>query len=218
MKQPAVLIFLLLFSQPDVLAARPAPAADSLATARRFSSMEAALQTNRRQLDSLKLHVRKLESAAVRAQLNAGEWTLVFSPLVLFVGTLLLLRRKLSGFRIRELLLESELPRRTIANPQYTVANLSALATTTPGMDLARVLPPTLEISEPHFSKSSSRYMAFITSCLAWVITLLLTCFFIYEYIVTDRAPDLGGFASVLISLGVGVAPYAFNKAASALR
>lgn len=64
---------------------------------------------------------------------------------------------------------------------------------------------------------SSSRFIALITSLLTLIIALCLCSFFIYFYIATGNAPDISKFSSVLLALGIGVVPYAFNKVATAI-
>jgi hypothetical protein len=147
-------------------------------------------------------------------------WLLIFSPIWIFLIALLVIRKKLKDFSLKDALTESELPKKTIPNPEYTIANINALATNAAinGM-LPTLLPATIEVTstdEP--LKSSSRYIAFITSALTWIIILCLTCFFIYQYMKKGEAPDLSGLSSVLLALGIGVVPYAFNKISTAVK
>lgn len=64
---------------------------------------------------------------------------------------------------------------------------------------------------------SSSRFIALVTSLLTLVVAVCLCSFFIYFYIATGTPPDIGKFSSVLLALGIGVIPYAFNKVAAAI-
>ena len=64
---------------------------------------------------------------------------------------------------------------------------------------------------------SSSRFIALVTSMLTLIMAVCLCSFFIYFYIATGTAPDISKFSSVLLALGIGVVPYAFNKVATAI-
>jgi hypothetical protein len=86
--------------------------------------------------------------------------------------------------------------------------------------NLSTILPPTVEITsdKAEYRPSISRYIAFIASILTLIVALSMSCFFIYHYISTGCPPDLGAVSTILIALGIGVAPYAFNKVSSALK
>jgi hypothetical protein len=49
------------------------------------------------------------------------------------------------------------------------------------------------------------------------IIALCMACFFIYYYIRTGCAPDLSPLSMILLALGLGVVPYAFNKVSTAI-
>jgi hypothetical protein len=147
------------------------------------------------------------------------QWILIFSPILIFMIVLLAIRKKLKDFSLKEALSEHELTKKIIPNPEYTAEKIRSLSENplTAGL-LTALLPATIEITasdEP--PKSSSRYIAFITSALTWVLALCLTSFFIYQYIKSNAAPSLTGLSSVLLALGIGVVPYAFNKVSKAL-
>ncbi|QNA46046.1 hypothetical protein [Lacibacter sediminis] len=147
------------------------------------------------------------------------QWVLIFSPVLIFMIVLLAIRKKMKDFDLKEALSETELPKKIIPNPEYTAEKIKSLAENPIAAGLlTTLLPATLEVTasdEP--TKSSSRYIAFITSSLTWVLALCLTCFFIYQYIKSNEAPTLTGLSSVLLALGIGVVPYAFNKVSKAL-
>ena len=185
------------------------------------------LTSARSDIDSLTAYTNTQTEKRAKALGECGvceigfkEWILIFSPIWLFIIAFFIIRKKLKGFSLREALSESELPKKTIPNPEYKSDTLNQLAANT---NLAAILPtlmpPTIEVtaSEEH-AKSSSRYIAFITSTLTWVIVLCLSCFFIYEYIKKGTAPEFDGLTSVLIALGIGVVPYAFNKISAAVK
>lgn len=171
--------------------------------------------------DSLSALGKALKASTGCADCNITfwQWVLVFSPILVFIIALFVIKKKLNGFDLREALSESELPKKTVANPEYTAEKLNTLANNTAlAGTLQMLIPPTIEITASlEYPKSSSRYIAFITSALTWIIALCLTCFFLYQYIRTGSAPKLDGLSDVLLALGIGVVPYAFNKMSNAI-
>ena len=175
------------------------------------------------QVDTIKTYIttpkEKSDKDCISCHIGFVEWILILSPIWIFLIALLAIRKKLKDFSLKDALTEPELPKKTIPNPEYTALNINGLATNAAinGM-LPTLLPPTIEVtSSDEPPKSSSRYIAFITSALTWIIVLCLTCFFIYQYIKTGKAPEFTGLSSVLLALGIGVVPYAFNKISKAI-
>lgn len=178
-------------------------------------------------VDSTKAYINKqketvatINKDCVSCEIGFTQWVLIFSPIWLFIIALFLIRKKLKDFSLKEALAESELPKKIIPNPEYTAEKLNVLAAnTTISGTLAALIPPTIEVTASmEYPKSSSRYIAFITSTLTWIIVLCLSCFFIYQYIKTNKPPELGGLSSVMLALGIGVVPYAFNKISAAVK
>jgi hypothetical protein len=177
-------------------------------------------------LDTVKDFVTEQKEKSDKANIDCGAcdintigWLLIFSPIWIFLITLIAIRKKLKDFNLKDALTESELPKKIVPNPEYTALNINGLAANTAVSGLLpTLLPATIEVTstdEP--PKSSSRYIAFITSALTWIIILCLNCFFIYQYMKTGEAPKLDGLSSVLLALGIGVVPYAFNKISKAV-
>lgn len=172
-------------------------------------------------IDSLKMAIDKSTSKSKEHPLVFLEWVLVFSPFLLFLIIWLAIKKKLNGFNLNEALSEAELPKTIIRNPDYSVSNMLQLAANAnTAQTIGTLLPPTIEITAPNmvYTKSSSRYIAFITSALSWLIVLCLSTFYMYQFLRNGIAPDLGGFSSVLLSMGIGVVPYAFNKMSNAVK
>jgi hypothetical protein len=174
----------------------------------------------RKDVDTIKAAVSVLKVAKVDRDIKFIEWILVFSPLWIFCISLVVIRKKLKGFKLRDALTEVEKPKITIPNVEYTAANLNTLAANNnlvAGV-LTSIIPPTIEVTANTGSpESSSRYIALITSTLAWIIVLTLSCFFLYQYVKTNEPPNLSGLSTLMLTLGVGVVPYAFNKVSTAL-
>jgi hypothetical protein len=178
-------------------------------------------------VDSIKTDIKTQKENAAKVNKDCStcnisfiEWVLIFSPIWIFVITLFILRKKLKDFSLKEALTETELPKKTVSNPEYTSDKLNELAknATIAGV-LSTLIPPTIEVTASmEYPKSSSRYIALITSALTWIIVLCLSCFFIYQYMKTNKAPELSGLSSVMLALGIGVVPYAFNKISTAVK
>ena len=148
-------------------------------------------------------------------EVSVMEWLLVFSPMLIFLIISISLRNILKGFGLRDALQDNEQSKKTILYPEYTSANLQALVTN-PAM--TALLTPTIQISDGVYPKSSSRYIALITSTVTWAISLCLTSYFIYAYIKTGKAPELNKLTDIVLTLGIGVVPYVFNKVSEAVR
>lgn len=155
------------------------------------------------------------------AQPKGGDWVLIFLPAFIFLLLFFILLRSLKNFDFKGAMSESEYPKITKENLQYNTGNLDILKS---NASLAQILPPTIDVSDtpPAGTPKSpipsiSRYIAFITSILTVVIGLCMSCFFIYNYIRTGCAPDLSNLSTVLLALGIGVVPYAFNKVSTAI-
>ncbi len=178
------------------------------------------VDSNKAYINTQKENAAKLNKDCITCNIGFVQWVLIFSPIWLFVIALFLVRKKLKNFSLKEFLTEPELPKKTIPNPEYTSEKLNTLATN-PAISgvLATLIPPTIEVTaSTEFPKSSSRYIALITSALTWIIVLCLSCFFLYQYMRTNKPPELSGLSSVLLALGIGVVPYAFNKMSAAMK
>lgn len=194
---------------------------------KKIDGLTQAVKVIKQDVDSAKIFITTQKEKAAKMYVECGtceirftQWILIFSPIWMFIIALFVIRKKLKGFSLKEALTESELPKKTIPNPEYTADKINLLA----AHDLAigvmsTLIPPTIEVTaSDEYPKSSSRYIAFITSVLTWIIVLCLACFFIYQYMKTGNAPQLGGLSSVMLALGIGVVPYAFNKMSEAVK
>ena len=179
-------------------------------------------------IDSLKKALHR-PLATFDTDLGPGQWFLVFSPFLLFLIVLgfLFFFTGLKNFKIVDALAENEITKQTIINPEYsaTVKSISMISTgsTTPS-NLSTIVPPTLEVTlipgddgKNDFRPSSSRFIALFSGLLTVVLAVCMTSFFLYQYMATSSAPDLSNLSTVLISLGIGVTPYAANKISTAI-
>ena len=51
-----------------------------------------------------------------------------------------------------------------------------------------------------------------MTSMVSLLIGICLSSFFVYSFLKDGTPPDITKLSGVLISMGIGVVPYAFNK------
>lgn len=70
----------------------------------------------------------------------------------------------------------------------------------------------------PTTSQSVSRFIAFITGLVALAIGICITTFYMYCYFKESKSVDLSNLTTVIWGLGIGVLPYGFNKASTALK
>lgn len=160
-------------------------------------------------------------------KLNNGEWVLVWMPFILFIAFLfpfvlyLLLPVWGRAFSLKDALSESSYVQKTVVNPELTKARLDELIqvqkinTATTALPILTLLPPTLALTDDKYRPSMSRLIAFLTSMLSLAIGLCLSSFFIYYYLAYGSIPDISKLSTVLISMGIGVVPYVFNKVSS---
>lgn len=136
--------------------------------------------------------------------LSFQQKLLVTAPLTvsLLFMVYFIYRLKKEGFKLADALSGDPVDTQ-ILNPQYDPAN-------TP------VAPATITITV--IPKSSSRLVAFFSGVAAVVISVTSVSYFLYVYYATGLVPDLDKMFTVILSLGIGITPYAFNKVAGAVK
>ncbi len=165
--------------------------------------------------------------AYINKELDFGDWVLVALPIVFFTALLFLVLSTINSdtankFSLKDALSESGYSRITKPNPKYNSENikhlldLQALNTAVP-LAASALFPTSVDETDTKYRSSISRLIALITSILSLVIGLCLTSFFMYSYLKTGCIPDISKLSGVLISLGIGVVPYAFNKISTAI-
>lgn len=134
-----------------------------------------------------------------RSGLETFQKFIVLMPFVLGMLIIMLILGNLNkaNYRLSDALSESQpVPTTTTANGQ------DGSSSTTITNSVTQV-------------KSSSRLVMFISSMITVVIAICLVSFYIYQVFATGNGPDLGSVTTMLLTLGVGVVPYAFNKISS---
>lgn len=63
-------------------------------------------------------------------------------------------------------------------------------------------------------NRSASRLVLFLSGITAIIISVCITTYYLYYYLCCGKAPEMDGLINVLLTLGIGVIPYAVNKVA----
>jgi hypothetical protein len=126
-----------------------------------------------------------------------------FAPIALFLITtsIIFLKLKKEDYKIGDALKENE---------TITITSPSEI----PPVDPAATTAPNTETIQP---KSASRLLAFISGMVSVGLASTFCSFWAYNYFQTRESVNLSDITNVLLSLGLGVVPYAFNKISKAI-
>ncbi len=124
-------------------------------------------------------------------------------PVILFIIALCLIAIKLKneGYQLKNAL-EDEPIITDVPNPSYN-------ATTNP------TVPAT--IKEKECTQSTSRLIAFLSGICALIVAISTVTYYFYMYFRTGQEPNIDKLYDILLALGIGVTPYAFNKVSTAI-
>jgi len=130
---------------------------------------------------------------------NFGHWTLIFLPLVLygFILFYVLAQLQRSKFSLADALSENFTITVSVPNP-VTAAGA------------APTIPSDVQ------PRSISRLIAFLSGLAALSIGVCATSYYFYIYLKTGTSPNLDNLFNILLGLGIGVVPYAFNRVSAA--
>lgn len=128
-----------------------------------------------------------------------------FCPLLLFffIFSFVFTRLKKEGYKISDALKENDTIPVSVPNPLALNAQAGE-----------NVAPFVEENTQP---KSASRLIAFITGLVTLGIASSFSTFWLFTYLKCGSAPDLTSLTNVVLSLGLGIVPYAFNKISKAI-
>lgn len=117
------------------------------------------------------------------------------APIALFLITtsIIFLKLKKEDYKIGDALKENETI--TITSPS------------TPGTSNTQTIQP----------KSASRLLVFISGMISVGLASTFCSFWAYNYFQTRESANLSDITNVLLTLGLGVVPYAFNKISKAI-
>lgn len=140
------------------------------------------------------------------------ETWISFLPAVLFFLILIITTIKLKndGTKLSDLLAEKD--------PQVSAGGVAA---TVVAGGAAPVAAPAVAPPAQTSSQSVSRFIAFLTGLVALTIGICISTFYMYSYFSSPanaNGLDLSKLTNVIWGLGIGVLPYGFNKASSAIK
>jgi hypothetical protein len=130
---------------------------------------------------------------------------LVLLPVGLSVLFLLLVYRglKRAGYKLADALSENDAV--TTTATANTPSQVGTDAASTQHTQTARTVPG---------NRSASRLVLFLSGITAIIISVCITTYYLYYYLCCGKAPDMDGLINVMLTLGIGVIPYAVNKVA----
>lgn len=152
--------------------------------------------------------------------LTGAEKWIAFSPILLFllITCIVFYWLKKDKISLKDLLLDKD------ANVQIEVektkqkeAFLSASSESQQAMNAA-ALNNSAESNTEKSNTSVSRFLAFISGLVSVSLACVLTTFAIWNYFDVNSFPNLNDLVGVLLTLGIGVVPYAFNKISTAAK
>ena len=148
--------------------------------------------------------------------ISSLEQFLAYLPVILFVLVLIIIFWKLNkeSYKIGDALKENTTIEISEDNPALAEKPKPA---TTGANDVSPQPTDTTTATTPFVPKtiqpkSSSRLIAFISGLVSVGIATSLCSFWMYTYFNGDKNVDLSHLTNVLLSLGIGVIPYAVNK------
>ncbi len=154
--------------------------------------------------------------------ITVSEKWIAFSPIILFLVILFLVFMKLrkDNVSLKDLLLdkdaniqiEVERTKQFVAISSASFENQQALQK---GLDAINNNDP----DTPKANTSISRFLAFLSGLISVGLACVITTFFMWNYFEDSKnTPDLDKLLTILLTLGIGVIPYAFNKVSTVLK
>lgn len=151
-------------------------------------------------------------------ELGNGERLLVIMPLLLFIiaSFYILTRLRLEGYKLSDALKENYVV--DVSKTTEGVAAQMELQKEMEAQGLAGAAPAgTANTPTEVRPQSTSRLIVFFTGMSAIIISVSAVSFFFYVYLRTGQEPEFESLWNVVLGLGVGVVPYAFNRVSDAL-
>lgn len=164
------------------------------------------------------------ESKPIQTGITNGESWIAVSPILIF-GIILLsvfLKLKKDKVSLKDLLLDKSVVVEMEEQKTERFVALSKVDDITPETLKETVANNSAsENSDPPKNTSVSRFLAFISGLISVGLSCVITSFYMWSYfdaVDPSKLPDLNNLMTVLLSLGIGVIPYAFNKLGSAIK
>ena len=166
--------------------------------------------------------------------INGAMLVIAFAPLVLFLLTVIFFFLKLGkeGYKLGDALKENSTIDVSVNNPAEEPKAAAPVqdgaqqlpkndenpeqaaqgAGVAPNNVTTPVKPTVPFVGKTIQPKSTSRILAFLSGLVSLGIACCLTSFWLYRFFECNEAPELKDLTNVLLSLGIGIIPYAVNK------
>ncbi|MDR4950956.1 hypothetical protein REB14_02020 [Chryseobacterium sp. ES2] len=152
---------------------------------------------------------------------DAEKW-IAISPILLFllITCLVFFKLKKDKVSLKDLLLDKDANVQIeVEKTKQTEAFLAASPESQQVMKgAAATLNNTSDSNTEKPNTSVSRFLAFISGLVSVGLACVLTTFAIWNYFDVSDFPNLNDLVGVLLTLGIGVVPYAFNKITTAAK
>ncbi|MBP1163498.1 MULTISPECIES: hypothetical protein [unclassified Chryseobacterium] len=152
---------------------------------------------------------------------DAEKW-IAFSPILLFllITCLVFFKLKKDKVSLKDLLLDKDanVQMEEEKTKQMEAFLAAPLASQQAMNEAATTLNTTTESNAQKPNTSVSRFLAFISGLVSVGLACVLTTFAIWNYFDVNVFPNLNDLVGVLLTLGIGVVPYAFNKVTTAAK
>lgn len=152
---------------------------------------------------------------------DAEKW-IALSPILLFllITCIVFFKLKNSKVSLKDLLLDKDAnvqieEEKTKQKEAFLAASFGSQQAM---MDAAAALNSTSDSNTEKPNTSVSRFLAFISGLVSVGLACVLTTFAIWNYFDVNNFPNLNDLVGVLLTLGIGVVPYAFNKITTAAK
>ena len=158
-------------------------------------------------------------------KLNDAMIIISFAPLFLYLLILITIFWKLQreNYKIGDSLKENQTVNISIDNPAYTPPTQPDAAVQDGAADVSAAEPvaPAANPAPPFVGKtiqpqSMSRLLAFTSGVVTLGLASCFSSFWLYRYFECDKSTDLTDITYVLLTLGLGLVPYAVNKISTA--
>lgn len=162
-------------------------------------------------------------------KINSSMTTIAFAPLILYLLILITIfwKLQLEKYKIGDSLKENQTVDISIDNPSYIRPETTPAqgvqngAAAIPPVVPPIAPPPTANPTPPFVGKtiqpqSMSRLLAFISGLVTLGLASCFSSFWLYRYFECGTGTELRQITEVLLTLGLGLVPYAVNKISTA--
>lgn len=150
---------------------------------------------------------------------DVEKWVAI-SPILLFllIVCLVFFKLKKDKVSLKDLLLDKDA---NVQMEEEKTQQLKAILSAPIENQAALLQTNMMAGTDPNAQKpntSVSRFLAFISGLVSVGLACVLATFAMWNYFDNNAFPNLNELLGVLLSLGIGVVPYAFNKISTAAK